>query len=70
MLALDKNLNVSLVYTDKESQVDLDFEDVTSACWHPRNDSLLLLGFQNGTVLLYDVVKGEEKLVFDRKKKV
>ena len=61
-------MNVFLIKPSKESFTDLDYEKVTSACWHPRNDSQALLGFQNGSILLYDVVKGSELLVFERQR--
>ena len=45
LLVVTAMKNVFLVKPSTERLTNLDYENITAACWHPRNDGLLLLGF-------------------------
>ena len=45
---------------------DIDYANITSIIWHPRNKSQMIIGSKNGTVLLLDYDKNKELIVYDR----
>ena len=55
-----------IVNLETEEEIDINYNNVTTACWHPRKPELLLVGFLNGTVMLYDVNRKKELVIFDK----